>query len=383
MSHRKIPVQQGRQPSTGASSRIYSRDNVSRYSERARQRRKSRMIKRGILGAVLAVLLVGVVGVGAWFFRIAGNLSGNGFIGANVLQILNDSDVAREPFYMLLLGTDGRPGEDVYRSDSIILARVDPVEKKAALISIPRDTRVVYKGETMKINATHSIDGPEGVIKAVNDLCFDGEQKVSHYAEVNFPGMEQLIDAVGGIDLEATEEVDDPAHLDVKVEKGWQHMDGRTALAYARCRYTYADGDYTRMRHQRQVLGALASKILNDLDPASIMGTIESLSNVVITTLSPQDILAVANAMRGMDVGNDMYVANIPSYADGTTYVNGVSYVFVYEDKLAEMMAKVDAGENPDGPQTMGSETGNGSTLSDISGSAFVSGDTEDGSAAE
>ena len=85
MSHRKIPVQQGRQPSTGASSRIYSRDNVSRYSERARQRRKSRMIKRGILGAVLAVLLVGVVGVGAWFFRIAGNLSGNGFIGANVL----------------------------------------------------------------------------------------------------------------------------------------------------------------------------------------------------------------------------------------------------------------------------------------------------------
>ncbi|MFR3451991.1 MAG: LCP family protein [Collinsella sp.] len=75
------------------------------------------------------------------------------------------------------------------------------------------------------------------MIKAVNDLCFDGEQKVSHYAEVNFPGMEQLIDAVGGIDLEATEEVDDPAHLDVKVEKGWQHMDGRTALAYARCRY--------------------------------------------------------------------------------------------------------------------------------------------------
>lgn len=135
MSHRKIPVQQGRQPSTGASSRIYSRENVSRYSERARQRRKSRMIKRGILGAVLAVLLVGVVGVGAWFFRIAGNLSGNGFIGANVLQILNDSDVAREPFYMLLLGTDGRPGEDVYRSDSIILARVDPVEKR------PRSSR--------------------------------------------------------------------------------------------------------------------------------------------------------------------------------------------------------------------------------------------------
>ena len=354
MSHRKKPIQEGRRPSTGASSRIYSRENVGRYSERARQRRRGRMIKRGVLGGLLAVLLVGVVGVGAWFMRVTGNLSGNGALGAGIRMILSDSDVAREPFYILLLGTDGRPGEEVYRSDSIILARVDPTEKQATLISIPRDTMVVYKGETMKINATHSVDGPEGVVNAVNELCFGGQQKISHYAEINFEGMEQLIDAVGGIDLEATEEVDDPAHLDVKVEKGFQHMDGKTALAYARCRYTYADGDYTRMRHQRQVLSALAAKILNDLDPTTVMGTVEALSKVVMTTLSPQDIISVANAMRGMDVANKMYVANIPSYADDTTYVNGVSYVFVYEDRLAEMMAKVDAGENPEGPQTMG-----------------------------
>ncbi len=331
MSHRKKPIQEGRRPSTGASSRIYSRENVGRYSERARQRRRGRMIKRGVLGGLLAVLIVGVVGVGAWFMRVTGNLSGNGALGAGIRMILSDSDVAREPFYILLLGTDGRPGEEVYRSDSIILARVDPTEKQATLISIPRDTMVVYKGETMKINATHSVDGPEGVVKiilarvdptekqatlisiprdtmvvykgetmkinathsvdgpegvvnAVNELCFGGQQKISHYAEINFEGMEQLIDAVGGIDLEATEEVDDPAHLDVKVEKGFQHMDGKTALAYARCRYTYADGDYTRMRHQRQVLSALAAKILNDLDPTTVMGTVEALSKVVMTT---------------------------------------------------------------------------------------------------
>ncbi len=366
MSHRKKPIQEGRRPSTGASSRIYSRENVGRYSERARQRRRGRMIKRGVLGGLLAVLLVGVVGVGAWFMRVTGNLSGNGALGAGIRMILSDSDVAREPFYILLLGTDGRPGEEVYRSDSIILARVDPTEKQATLISIPRDTMVVYKGETMKINATHSVDGPEGVVNAVNELCFGGQQKISHYAEINFEGMEQLIDAVGGIDLEATEEVDDPAHLDVKVEKGFQHMDGKTALAYARCRYTYADGDYTRMRHQRQVLSALAAKILNDLDPTTVMGTVEALSKVVRTTLSPQDIISVANAMRGMDVANKMYVANIPSYADDTTYVNGVSYVFVYEDRLAEMMAKVDAGENPEGPQTMGDDVSGASTAGDI-----------------
>ncbi len=366
MGHRKKPIQEGRRPSTGASSRIYSRENVGRYSERARQRRRGRMIKRGVLGGLLAVLLVGVVGVGAWFTRVVDNLGGNGLIDGGIRAILSDSDVAREPFYVLLLGTDGRPGEEVYRSDSIILARIDPTEKSASLISIPRDTMVVYNGETMKINATHAVNGPQGVVEAVNDLCFNGEQKISHYAEINFEGMEDLIDAVGGIDLEATEEVDDPEHLDIKIEKGFQHMDGATALTYARCRYTYADGDFTRMRHQRQVLSALAKKILNDLDPATIMGTVEELSKVVITTLGVQDIVSVANAMRGMDVENDMYVANVPSYADETTNVNGVSYVFVYEDKLAEMMQRLDAGENPEGPQTMGEDTSGASTAGDI-----------------
>lgn len=366
MGHRKKPIQEGRRPSTGASSRIYSRENVGRYSERARQRRRGRMIKRGVLGGLLAVLLVGVVGVGAWFTRVVDNLGGNGLIDGRIRAILSDSDVAREPFYVLLLGTDGRPGEEVYRSDSIILARIDPTEKSASLISIPRDTMVVYNGETMKINATHAVNGPQGVVEAVNDLCFNGEQKISHYAEINFEGMEDLIDAVGGIDLEATEEVDDPEHLDIKIEKGFQHMDGATALTYARCRYTYADGDFTRMRHQRQVLSALAKKILNDLDPATIMGTVEELSKVVITTLGVQDIVSVANAMRGMDVENDMYVANVPSYADETTNVNGVSYVFVYEDKLAEMMQRLDAGENPEGPQTMGEDTSGASTAGDI-----------------
>lgn len=366
MGHRKKPIQEGHRPSTGASSRIYSRENVGRYSERARQRRRGRMIKRGVLGGLLAVLLVGVVGVGAWFTRVVDNLGGNGLIDGGIRAILSDSDVAREPFYVLLLGTDGRPGEEVYRSDSIILARIDPTEKSASLISIPRDTMVVYNGETMKINATHAVNGPQGVVEAVNDLCFNGEQKISHYAEINIEGMEDLIDAVGGIDLEATEEVDDPEHLDIKIEKGFQHMDGATALTYARCRYTYADGDFTRMRHQRQVLSALAKKILNDLDPATIMGTVEELSKVVITTLGVQDIVSVANAMRGMDVENDMYVANVPSYADETTNVNGVSYVFVYEDKLAEMMQRLDAGENPEGPQTMGEDTSGASTAGDI-----------------
>ena len=329
------------------------------------------MFKRGLLIALVAVLLSGVGAAGLWLSQVLGNLGGNGYINNQLRQILVDSDVAKEPFYMLLLGTDGRPGEEQYRSDSIILARIDPIEKRAMLISIPRDTKVVFKGSTMKINATHYYDGPEGVVSAVNELC--GIQ-ISHYAEINFEGMQQLIDAVGGIDINATEGVDDPKHLEIKIEPGQQHMDGATALTYARARYQYADGDFTRMRHQRQVLGALANKILNELDPGSIVKTIDSVSKMVLTDLGPSDIVSLANAMRGMDT-DGIVSANLPSYADETTMVNGQSYVFVREDELATMMEAINRGEDPKGPQTMGTDTSGASTIGDISGKS--SGDDE------
>ena len=366
MSLRKKPIQEGRRPSTGASTRIYSRDNVGRYAERARQRRRGKLVKRGVVTGLLAVLLVSVGAAGLWFARVVGNLGGNGFIqSSGILDILHDSQITREPFYVLLLGTDGRPGETSYRSDSIILARIDPTEKEAVLISIPRDTKVTFKGSTMKINAIHSYSeeeggGPKGMVEAVNQLC--GVQ-ISHYAEVSFDGMQQLIDAIGGIDINATDGVDDPEHLDIKIEPGQQHMDGATALTYARARYQYGDGDYTRMRHQRQMLGAIASKVLNDLDVTQLPGMIESVSQMVMTDMSVEDILSVINAMRGTDV-DAIYSANVPSYPD---MEDGVSYVFVDDTALSEMMERVNAGEDPQGPQTARDTGVTGGTLGDLS----------------
>ena len=324
-----------RRPSTGAQAKIYSRDNVARYSERARQRRRSHTIRHVALIVVLGVLLSATTAAGLWFATIMGKLGDSNVITDNLRRVLVDTDEAKDPFYVLLLGTDGRPGEDTYRADSIILARIDPTQKQATLISVPRDTKVEYKGETMKIN------------------------------EVSFDGMQALIDSVGGIDINATDDADDPEHLDIKITAGQQHMDGATALTYARCRYTYADGDYTRMRHQRQVLGALANQILNNFDATKIFGLVNSLSDMLVTDMSVQDIVATVNAMRGMDV-DGIYSANLPSYADDSTMIDGVSYVFVYEDELKEMMERVDAGKDPKGPNTMGLSDGSSSTIGDL-----------------
>ena len=364
MSMRKKPVQHTHRPTTGAASRIYSRENVGRYAERARQRRRGRVIRRGLLIGVLGVLLVGVVTAGAWVTSLMSRLNDGEVITSDLLATLTDSDVTREPFYMLLLGTDGRPGEETYRTDSIILARVDPTDKEVTLISIPRDTAYVYQGSTVKINAVFSYGGSDDMVQAVNDLC--GVQ-ISEYAEINFDGLKALVDAVGGIDIYVPEGdgVDDPEAGPVVIEPGQQHMDGEAALTFCRARHQFADGDYTRMRHQRMVLGALAEKILNNLDVTTVPALMNQLADMVKTSLNVTDIVSLINAMHGMDVDN-MYSANLPSWAGADTYINGQSFVFVDETALAKMMARVDAGEDPQGPQTMGTTGEGGGTVGDL-----------------
>lgn len=376
---RKKSVQQMRAATDESSSRVYSRANVARYSERARQRQRAKRIRRTILFTLMGVLVAGVTACGLWFGKIVSKLNNGEIITSGLLSSLADSDVTRDPFYTLLLGTDGRPGDTSYRADSIILARVDPKAKQVTLISIPRDTKVEYKGSTMKINAAHSYDGAEGMVNAVNELC---GVEISHYAEISFDGMKTLVDAVGGIDINATDGVDDPEAGPVTIEPGQQHMDGEAALTYCRARHQYADGDYTRMRHQRQVIGALANAVLNNMDITRLPGVIESLSDMVVTDLSVQDIVSLANAMRGMDTDN-MWSANLPSWAGEDTYIDGQSYVFVYEDKLKEMMERVDAGEDPQGPQSMGSSS-ESSTIGDLANNdsdSFSSGTDKSASA--
>ncbi|WP_346674492.1 LCP family protein [Enorma phocaeensis] len=385
---RKKAVQQSRRTSSSTASRIYSRDNVARYAERSRQRRRGRIIRRTVLGVLLAFLVTAGTATAMWFNSIVARLSDAGIITPELQAVLVDSDVAREPFYMLLLGTDGRPGETSYRADTIILARIDPTQQQVTLISIPRDTCITYKGETMKINAAHTEEGAAGMVEAVNELC---GIEISHYAEISFDGLVQLVDALGGVEVNVPDEIDDPKAADFTIEPGLQTLNGEQALAFCRSR-AFADGDYTRMRHQRIFVAALANTILNKTDATQLPGIIDAMADMVATDLSLPDILSLANAMRGMDT-DSMWTANIPSHAGGDTYINGVSYVFVHEEELEEMMARVDAGEDPEGPQSgLSLDSGSSTTIGDLSnneandwanGTATTSGSSSEDESAE
>ena len=146
------------------------------------------------------------------------------------------------------------------------------------------------------------------------------------------------------------------------------------------------------MRHQRIFVAALANTILNKTDATQLPGIIDAMADMVATDLSLPDILSLANAMRGMDT-DSMWTANIPSHAGGDTYINGVSYVFVHEEELEEMMARVDAGEDPEGPQSgLSLDSGSSTTIGDLSnneandwanGTATTSGSSSEDESAE
>lgn len=355
-------------PAGATGSRIYSRDNVGRYSERARQRRRGKRVRRIVVCTLIGVLIAGTAAAGLYLNHLNQKMRGSS-ISDDLLSTLKimDSDVTKEPFYMLLLGTDGRAGEETFRSDTILVARIDPTEKQVTLISIPRDTKIEVDGETMKINATHAYGGADDVVKAANELLWPGEEgKISHYAEISFTGMKNLVDALGGVEVDVPDRIaDDKAGKGIVIEPGTQVLNGKEALAFCRSR-AYADGDYTRMRHQRIFIAALVKQVLNTTDASNILSLVESVADMVQTDMSVEDIAALANAMRGMDT-DEIYSATLPSWAGADTYINGVSYVFCDEEATAEMMERVDAGEDPKASQTMTtSGSTDGSTIADL-----------------
>ncbi|MCI1665702.1 MAG: LCP family protein [Atopobiaceae bacterium] len=321
----------------------YSRQNAGVYHERSVSRSRKKSILYGVLIALAVLVVTGGVALAAWTSSIQSRLN-----GSNITEGLKSTLVdqtATDPYYVLLLGTDGRPGESDYRSDTIILVRIDPSSRKVTMISIPRDTKVTYEGETCKINATHTYGGAEGVVNAVNELC---GVKISHYVEVSFDGFSSVVDALGGVEVDVPDEVNDSKAGDDVIEPGLQTLNGSQALTFCRSR-AYPDGDYTRMRHQRLFMSALISQVESNVDPTTLVNVINSAADMVTTDMSVSDILGMVNSLRGIDSDNDIYSANIPST---TATIGGVSYVIADTDALSQMMDRVNAGEDPGGPST-------------------------------
>ena len=234
--------------------------------------------------------------------------------------------------------------ENTGRSDSIMIATIDPVHNKLKLTSIMRDSYVSIDGHGQdKINHAYAFGGPQLAIKTLNE---NFGLNIENFVSVNFSSLPTIINILGGIDIEITNDelqyinsyIDDINSKDGTSSPhitypGVQHLDGTQALAYSRIRYT-SGGDYKRTERQRNVIEALFSK-LSSTSITSYNSLLNEVLPYVETNLSATDMISLGTTVLG--IGNNLEQERFPrdGYAEGTM-IDGVYYLTF--DKEATVM---------------------------------------------
>lgn len=365
----------GRTSTPRVSASANASGSASRSASRGAAAAKPRKTKRIILIVALVVVVVAIAAVVSYITAINNNLHAG--VDDDLRAALVETDMAKEPFYLLLMGTDGSAereeseeyGGGGFRSDTIILARIDAPNKKATLVSIHRDTRVDM-GEygVQKLNTAHAIGGPALAVETVSKMA---GVPISHYAEIDFDAFCEMVDALGGIEVDVPVDIDD-YEAGGSLSAGLQTLDGDQALVLCRSRHTYegtaADPDMMRAANQRLVLSAIARKIL-DSDIATIANAVNMMSSYVTTDMDLNDIVGLAQAMQGLDPETDIYSAMEP--AEGV-YEDGIWWTVTLDDEWREMMARVDAGLPPTESGQIDEKTG---TIIATAGGSFEEGE--------
>lgn len=326
---------------------------------RIKRKRRQRLTITILVGLVM--LLAGG-GVAAWAYvrNIEAKINPVWNADPTAQKVLDPPKAPGEPFYMLLMGDDRRPGEKRARSDTLILARVDPKAKKIQLISIPRDSRVKIPGYSapQKINAAAAWGGPELTIKTVKALT---GLPISHFLTVDFDGLRGVVDALGGVWVDVPVKIDDnkpPTNWGRKtkvIQKGYQKLDGWHALTFVRTRHQFADGDFSRIKNQQIFLKALVKQGLSLNGFFNAGSIINTVSNNIHTDFKLGELADLVTQFRGMKEG-DLEAVTIPSTTD---FIDGTSFVVIKDAEFDKMIARMKKGEplDPKAQAAGGSKT--------------------------
>ncbi len=222
----------------------------------------------------------------------------------------------KERVNILLLGIDKRPIEEgPWRTDTMILATLDPANKKAGMLSIPRDLWATIPGyEENRINTAHYTGDLEdypggGPALAKKTVQYNLGVTIHYYVRVDFDGFRKVIDTIGGVDIEVKEPIQDEEYPDedygydpLYIPVGLQHMDGDLALKYARTRHH--SNDFERAKRQQQVLLAIRDQALRLNLLPRVPELMVMLADAVQTDMQPSDILALAQLASQVDEQN-------------------------------------------------------------------------------
>lgn len=248
--------------------------------------------------ALLGILVVFIGGVSAYGIKLMGeaNQTVNQISKGSNRQSTKRKDKVsiddKEPFSVLLLGLDtgGLGRTEQGRSDTMMVVTVNPQQKKSTIVSLDRDiyTNIVGHGTVDKLNHAYAFGGVEMAMDSIEQLL---DIPIDHYVTINLNGMEDLINAVGGV--EVNNKIDftlDGVHVPV----GKQVLDGKKGLAYSRMRHEDPKGDIGRQARQREVVTKIVNKVLSLDGVSNYRKILKAVEKNVTTDLDWDDMLDVA-----------------------------------------------------------------------------------------
>ena len=269
---------------------------------------------------------------------------------------IESSGSVENPFTILLMGvdsaSDGLNANAAFNGDTLMLITFNPHTLNATVFSIPRDTYVpiaCLNGDSSKINSSAAY-GTKCVINTVENLV---DIKIDYYVKINFKGVVDLVNTLGGIDVtvpngikfcEQDSNRSHAANVLQCIESGPQHMDGEKALAFARHRKTLPAGDFQRVEHQQLVVEGIANSAKNLKNINDFYSVLDAVSKNMDTNMTTKEMMNLYNVGKSVIFGaNKGSLINIQkTYLTGydlTMYVNNLRsnvYTFQYYPQSLE-----------------------------------------------
>lgn len=367
--HGKKSSRSHRDPSAGGwdTSIVKAPDShrSSKHGSGHHHRRKHRKKwPKVVAGIVIALVVVVGIGAGAAFMYMK-SIDDSMSLGdehETISGALTDTP-ASKPFYALVMGSDLREVTDEStfdgrqyseetgtRSDVILLLRVDAVNSKLSMLSIPRDTPYEHPdGSIVKLNETYHDNGASGLIAAVEELT---GFKISHYAEVHGTDVENMIDGLGGITVNVPVAISGTTITGerVSIDEGLQRLSGSEALLLANKRRVYGtEQDMNRQRGVRLVVAGIIDAIRSK-PLAEIPGAVADAAACVKTDMKTSDLIEIVRNMQGnltVYSGTAPHAGDIDMWAtESHNYDESPWLCYVNEAGWARAMAALDAGED-------------------------------------
>lgn len=291
------------------------------------------MIKKVLLWILGTAVTLVVIGGGIAAFALHNTTSKIHSMDSTLNKASDMKTSAGKPVSYLLLGTDtGALGRtEKGRTDTMMVMTVNPNTKTTTMVSLQRDTKINIDGMTEKLNAAYALGDAKQAMTTVEQLL---DIKLDGYLLVNMKGLEQLVDAVGGVTVKS------PLTFSYEgysfTENQDVTMNGTEALAFSRMRYDDPRGDYGRQIRQQLVIEAVMNKLKADPKSALNNDFLDSVSDNVRSNISLTSMRNLATKYR--DAGETI---NRDQMAGAGVMIDGVSYQEMSQDEIARVHTEI------------------------------------------